>query len=1322
MAIGKCAHAWLFPRVAAVVHHGGAGTVCAGLRAARPTMVIPFVGDQFFWGQACISKGVGPQPLAFRKLVDVSSNGDVGPNQATSNAAQDDAREDECRTEMPLGKSKVFQALVERLAKLRQGSDTWIAYQARAEQISATMLEEDGAKGAVHWFHANLPSQALQCDLLPQLPARFFLTKSGVKVSVVALLVVLAERKRLRSKKIGETGSAVSACAGDDDDVDDDKAGTAMTRDELDATTDGSETENIYDGVEVFTAVDWGTQGPKDAKQGFLSALGRPVHNILNLVPRAAASVRHSLNEAESVSDGLTRVAATAVSNTPKVALGAAQTGLGMAYDIVRGAKAAGASTRAMQPHSGLGVSQYLDEVAVKGGGHGAKGVSEVAARMLDTALAGGEGGGGASGAGEDSSDTALSSCVDLDRLERQFQMRMGLNPMVWRRGSRSSVRRHAVVASSMVNDAIHSPRSSSPQKTKTTTHKRSDVWAGKEEGYRGIIPMPLVRIVLLRYEALTLTSLGGETTENWTALPPCPPPGFSLSRAAEMAVAQAQATRNNSTTKRARATRSGSTSSVTSTGSRSRSTSLDPVRDSVSVALSRSVLPRPAPLPRPSQITAPTVRGWFYKLGTATNKSMFNMYKYTSYFWVRRFFTIRAGRLVYALAPSCRAMQSAAGPLPTDWEQHNAQVRGSFNLAEIDIRAVSEPIDLFSGERFGKNIGKGEHPAGSKAMYDAELKQTGGCWGDAFVQGYPNAHHHCIELRAFGHQELGEVLVAPSPDVRDRWLEVLLLAQRAEDYWRGVDENMSQQVAAQEVRPEATAAEATPVHSSTMHGGSEVPLAPIPSAPSAPSAPTPEAASSSASQKADTNMAQTKVMKAQKKELKKRRRALEKREIEVAELLKQRADEHEAQVAKEQRLEEELSAAKRDLEELRANKSKAESAGDQGAADKDAQDKQAAYTKMLQERLKETAAQHEAQLKETKDAAVLRESAAAAELVALKEEMQRLRGEKDFLSKHKFHAIKPSDVTLGRLNNTMKCKDVTFAAASKKQLKKCQVGSGSDKRCFEGTWNGRNVAVLRLAPGAKSAVHEADTFAALGQGHTNLITCFGFMQLEDGCEHVICELAELGTLSDVLNRYSRGRVARDVQLEILIQVCSGMECLQQLPLIHRNLAARNVMVAAFPTDDPSAPGAAQNINVKVSDFGLSKYGGSARESSSSGETKGKDKEKAEDEEARPLRYMAPETFAVPAVFSEKSDVWAFGVLVWEVLDSCKTWAPYGDVTDDDALVAGVLGGSLKLSRPKKASKALWRIAQSCLQQDPEQRPRFEDLTKTLEGLRATIQ
>ena len=52
----------------AVVHHGGAGTVAAGLRASKPTLVCPFFGDQFFWGEVISRAGVGPKPINSQDL------------------------------------------------------------------------------------------------------------------------------------------------------------------------------------------------------------------------------------------------------------------------------------------------------------------------------------------------------------------------------------------------------------------------------------------------------------------------------------------------------------------------------------------------------------------------------------------------------------------------------------------------------------------------------------------------------------------------------------------------------------------------------------------------------------------------------------------------------------------------------------------------------------------------------------------------------------------------------------------------------------------------------------------------------------------------------------------------------------------------------------------------------------------------------------------------------------------------------------------------------------------------------------------------------
>ena len=59
---------WLFPRVAAVIHHGGSGTTAAGLRAGAPTLVVPFLFDQFYWGERVTALGVGAAPIPFKQL------------------------------------------------------------------------------------------------------------------------------------------------------------------------------------------------------------------------------------------------------------------------------------------------------------------------------------------------------------------------------------------------------------------------------------------------------------------------------------------------------------------------------------------------------------------------------------------------------------------------------------------------------------------------------------------------------------------------------------------------------------------------------------------------------------------------------------------------------------------------------------------------------------------------------------------------------------------------------------------------------------------------------------------------------------------------------------------------------------------------------------------------------------------------------------------------------------------------------------------------------------------------------------------------------
>lgn len=66
--IDKAPHSWLFPRVSAVVHHGGAGTTAAGLLAGRPTVICPFFADQPYWGARVHALGAGSKPIPQKKL------------------------------------------------------------------------------------------------------------------------------------------------------------------------------------------------------------------------------------------------------------------------------------------------------------------------------------------------------------------------------------------------------------------------------------------------------------------------------------------------------------------------------------------------------------------------------------------------------------------------------------------------------------------------------------------------------------------------------------------------------------------------------------------------------------------------------------------------------------------------------------------------------------------------------------------------------------------------------------------------------------------------------------------------------------------------------------------------------------------------------------------------------------------------------------------------------------------------------------------------------------------------------------------------------
>lgn len=66
--LASAPHHWLYPRLAGVVHHGGAGTTAAGILAGQPTQVVPFFADQPFWGDLLWRRGVGLRPIPRARL------------------------------------------------------------------------------------------------------------------------------------------------------------------------------------------------------------------------------------------------------------------------------------------------------------------------------------------------------------------------------------------------------------------------------------------------------------------------------------------------------------------------------------------------------------------------------------------------------------------------------------------------------------------------------------------------------------------------------------------------------------------------------------------------------------------------------------------------------------------------------------------------------------------------------------------------------------------------------------------------------------------------------------------------------------------------------------------------------------------------------------------------------------------------------------------------------------------------------------------------------------------------------------------------------
>ncbi|KAJ1475352.1 tyrosine kinase-domain-containing protein [Baffinella frigidus] len=193
----------------------------------------------------------------------------------------------------------------------------------------------------------------------------------------------------------------------------------------------------------------------------------------------------------------------------------------------------------------------------------------------------------------------------------------------------------------------------------------------------------------------------------------------------------------------------------------------------------------------------------------------------------------------------------------------------------------------------------------------------------------------------------------------------------------------------------------------------------------------------------------------------------------------------------------------------------------------------------------------------------------------------------------------------------------------------------------------------------------------------------------------MLVEYAPCGSLDKVLSNAvaQRTEPSEVVRIAVALQICEAMAQLVVHGVVHRDLASRNVLVFLF------SPWDRKEVLVKVTDYGqaLLGAGGSRGMTTHSGES------------ARPVRWLSPEALK-KRVYSQSSDVWAFGVTLWEVESGADV--PYWEEERDAEVAKRVVAQKSNsewslLERPDGCGDAVWGVMRKCWEPLVAQRPTF---------------
>ena len=246
------------------------------------------------------------------------------------------------------------------------------------------------------------------------------------------------------------------------------------------------------------------------------------------------------------------------------------------------------------------------------------------------------------------------------------------------------------------------------------------------------------------------------------------------------------------------------------------------------------------------------------------------------------------------------------------------------------------------------------------------------------------------------------------------------------------------------------------------------------------------------------------------------------------------------------------------------------------------------------------------------------------------------------------------------------------------------KLGAGHFGRVRRGIWNGTTeVAVKIVKPGIMGASKFLEEAALMKKlRHQNLIQLYAVCTKEKPI-YIITEFMKHGSLLGYLR--GDGRSLKLPQLiNIGTQVAAGMAYLEEKDYIHRDLAARNILVG-------------ENLICKVADFGLARV-------------INEDIYEAHTGAKFPIKWTAPEA-AIYSHFTIKSDVWSFGILLYELITYGRI--PYPKMSNIQILEAVERG--YRMSPPANCPELLYEIMTECWKRNPESRPTFETLQWRME-------